>query len=227
MKRLIVASLCLLAAACSTSAPTGTGTSTPVSPSISTPADESPAVRAAFETYTKAALAKDGTTAVSVVASPVFAFFDDVRKLALTGTEEELAGGKLSTRVTVYSMRGGLDAATLRTASPKDVVKASIDKGLVGEQGITNLALGEIAVKGDTAFVEVTSRGQKAPFKLKFVREDGTWKFDMMPVMDMADAAFVGLAQEKNLTPDQLVEQVLVAMYGPAKAAEVRKPLGA
>ncbi|NGY63609.1 hypothetical protein G7043_32290 [Lentzea sp. NEAU-D13] len=225
MKRLIVASLCLLAAACGTSAPTGT--STPPSPPASTPADESPAVTAAFETYTKAALAKDGATAVSVVATPVFAYFEDVRKLALTGTEQELAAGKLSTRVTVYTMRGGLDAATLRTGSAQDVVKASIDKGLVGEQGIGNLKLGKVTVSGDTASAEVTSQGQKAPFGLKFVREDGKWKFDMMPVLDMADAAFTGLAKEKNLTPDQLVEQVLVSMYGPAKAAEVRKPLGA
>lgn len=225
MKRLIVASLCLLAAACGTSAPPGT--STPVSPPTSPAADESAAVTAAFETYTKAALAKDGATAVTVVATPVFAYFEDIRKLALTGTEEELAAGKLSTRVTVYGMRAGLDAATLRTGSAQDVVKASIDKGLVGEQGISNLELGKVTVSGDTASAEVTSRGQKTPLKLKFVREDGKWKFDMMPVLDMADAAFVSLAQEKNLTPDQLVDQLLVSMYGPAKAAEVRKPLGA
>lgn len=225
MKRLIVVSLCLLAAACGTSAPTGT--STPASTPTSTSADESPAVTTAFETYTKAALAKDGATAVSVVATPVFAYFEDIRKLALTGTEQELAAGKLSTRVTVYTMRGGLDAATLRTGSAQDVVKSSIDKGLVGEQGISNLELGKITVTGDTASAEVTSRGQKAPFGLQFVREDGKWKFDMMPVMEMADAALAGLAKEKNLTPDQLVEQLLVSMYGPAKAAEVRNPLGA
>lgn len=224
-----MASLCLLAAACGTSTPASppTSTSTSVSVSGSASADESPAVAAAFETYTKAALAKDGATAVTVVATPVFAHFENVRKLALTGTEQQLAAGKLSTRVTVYTMRGGLDAATLRTGSAQDLVKASIDKGLVGEQGISNLELGKVTVTGDTASAEVTSRGQKAPFGLAFVREDGKWKFDMMPVLDMADTALVGLAQEKNLTPDQLVEQVLVGMYGPAKAAEVRKPVGA
>jgi hypothetical protein len=224
VKRLIVVALCLFAAAC-TQAPTNTPT--PTSTPSSAPVDESQAVRAAFDTYTKAALAKDGTTAVSVMASPAFAFFDDMRKLALTATEQELATQKLSTRLMAYTMRGGMDPAIVRTASPQDLVKGAIDKGLVGEQGIKNLELGEVTVKGDTADVEVMSRGKKAPFTLRFAREDGRWKFDMLPLLELTDAAFGSLAQEKNMTPEQLVEQVLITMYGPEKAAEVRKPLGA
>lgn len=224
MKRLLVAALCLLAAAC-TQAPTTTPS--PTSTSTSAKADESQAVRAAYAKYTEAAQAKDGATAVTAVASPVFDYFETARKHALTATEEQLAREKLSTRVIVYGLRGGADPAVLRTGTPQDVVKGAIDKGLVSQQSISNIELGDVKVSGDTADVEVIDRGKKAPFGLRFVREDGAWKFDMIPVIELADVVFLSLAQEKNLTPEQLLEQVLVSTHGPAKAAEVRKPLGA
>ncbi|MGW6932745.1 hypothetical protein ACWGE0_22000 [Lentzea sp. NPDC054927] len=229
MKRLIVVALCLLATACA-QAPTTTPaqTSTPSSTQSSTPSvDESPAVRAAFETYTKAALAKDGATGVSVLATPIFTVYDDFRKLALTATEQDLSTAPLGKRAAVYTLRGSVDPAILRTASPKDLVKVSIDKGLVGEKGINNLEIGKITTSGDTASAEVLARGQVAPYKFRFVREDGTWKLDLQPLLDLADSAYAAVAKQQNLTPDQFLDGVLNQMYGPAKAAEVRKPLGA
>jgi hypothetical protein len=224
VKRLLVVVLCLLATAC---AQTPTTTSAPASTPSSSSVDESQAVRAAFETYTGAAKAKDGATAISALASPVFGYFDNARKLALTATEQQLAAEKLSTRIMVYGLRGRSDPATLRTGSPQDVVKGAVDLGLVSQQSIANIELGEIEVSGDTAEAEVRDRGKKAPFVFRFVRENGTWKFDMMPVIDLADGAFTAVAKEKDLTPEQLVDQLLTTMYGPAKAAEVRKPIGA
>ncbi|MDX8033300.1 hypothetical protein SK803_24035 [Lentzea sp. BCCO 10_0856] len=225
MKRLIVVALCLLATACA-QAPTTTPTQTST-PSPTPSADESPAVRAAFETYTKAALAKDGTTGVSVLAKPIFDTYDDFRKLALTATEQDLSTAPLGKRAAVYTLRGSVDPAILRTASPKELVKVSIDRGLVGEKGINNLELGKITASGDTASAEVLARGQVAPYKFRFVREDGTWKLDLQPLLDLADSAYAEVAKQQNLTPEQFLDGVLNQMYGPAKAAEVRKPLGA
>lgn len=225
MKRLIVVALCLFAAAC-TQAPTTTPTSTTPTPT-STSTDESQAVRAAYETYTKAATAKDGATGVSMLAKPIFDTYDDLRKLALTATEQELSGAPLGKRAAVYTLRGSIDPATLRTASSKELVKAAIDKGLVGEQGISNLELGKITASGDTASAEVLARGQLAPYKFRFVREDGTWKLDLQPVLELADSAYTAVAKQQNVTPEQFLDQVLTQMYGPVKAAEVRKPIGA
>lgn len=222
MKRFLLAALCLAAAACGTPAPT----SAPGSTTTQAPVDESPAVRAAFKTYTEAALAKDGTTAVSVLANPIFDVYENYRTLALTADEQQLSSSPISDRLTVYVMRGGMDPSTLRTGSSKDIVKASVDKGLVGEKGISNLELGVIETNGDKASAEVISRGQKAPLRFQFAREDGTWKIDLRPLLELAGPAFAEAAKQRNMTPEQMVDQTLVAMYGPAKAAEVRKPLG-
>jgi hypothetical protein len=72
---MIAVSLCVLAAACATPAPPATPAAT----------DESQ-VQAALETYTKAGTAKDGDTAVKVMARSYLDIYDKARKLALTGT---------------------------------------------------------------------------------------------------------------------------------------------
>ncbi|MEU7481726.1 hypothetical protein AB0A63_37520 [Lentzea sp. NPDC042327] len=226
MKRFLLAALCLLVAACGTPAPATAPTAASGSTSTRPSADESAAVRAAFETYQKAVLAKDGAAAVSVLAGPIFDVYENYRTLALTATEQQLATSLLSVRLAVYVMRGALDPAVLRTASSKDVVKAAVDRGLVGEQGVSNLAVGEVEVDGDKASTEVIARGQQAPYRFEFAREDGAWKIDLRPLLDLADTGLAEVAKQRNLTPEQLLDQTLVAMYGPAKATELRKPLG-
>ncbi|MGW6932724.1 hypothetical protein ACWGE0_21895 [Lentzea sp. NPDC054927] len=216
MKRLIVVFLCLLAAAC--------GTPAPATPAPA-PTDESQ-VRAAFETYTKAGVAKDGDTAVPVMANSYLAMYDNARKLALTGTEQQVAAVPVSRRGFVYALRRDVDAATLRTASPQELAKISVENGLVNEQAAANVKIGAVTVSGDTASAEVIAKGEVAPYRYSFVREEGAWKLDPKPMFDLADAAMADIAAKKNTTPDQMFEQAMIAKYGAAKVAELHKPVG-
>lgn len=222
MKRFLLAGLCLVAAACGTTAPA----SAPGTTTSQSAVDESPAVRAAFENYTKAVLAKDGTTAVSLLSSPIFDVYENYRVLALTATEQQLSTSLISVRLSIYVLRGALDPAVLRTASSKDVVKAAVEQGLIGERGVSNLDVGAVEVDGDQASAEAISRGQKAPFRFEFARENGTWKIDLRPLLALADPALTEAAKQRNLTPEQMLDQTLRSMFGPVKAAEVRQPLG-
>ena len=143
-------------------------------------------MRAAFDAYTKAALARDGATASSLVASPVLEFYDQARDAALTGTAAQVRRLPVSQQLTVYSMRGELDPAVLRRSSPEELVEAAVDKGLVGEQGIRNLELGDVDVDGDRASAEVAAGGRTAPFRFMFLREGGQWKIDLLPLLKIA-----------------------------------------
>lgn len=207
-------SLCLLAAAC--------GTPAPATPSTT---DES-RVHVTFDTYMKAGAAKDGDTAVTVMASSMFDIYDQARKLALTGTEQEVAAVPLSRRAFVYALRRDVDAPTLRTASPRDLARIGVENGLVNEQSAANVKLGTVTVSGDTASAEVLAGGGVAPYRFSFVREEGSWKLDPRPMFDLSDAALADIAAKRNLTADQLFEQTMVAKYGAAKVAELHKPVG-
>jgi len=195
----------------------------------STPApaapDDTGAVHKAFETYTKAALAKDGATAQGVLASTVSAYYDKARGLALTGTEADLAAISPTRRLTVYVLRAEVEPGALRDGKPADLVEASFDKGLVGENGITNLALGKVVVTGDKAVAPAVIGGQEAPYDVEFLRERGAWKVDIVPLMELADEGFTAAAKEQGSTVESMVDGILVSKYGPEKAAALHRPI--
>ncbi|MEU3642246.1 hypothetical protein AB0E59_02620 [Lentzea sp. NPDC034063] len=226
MRRFIVASLCLFAAACGTSAPVSTPSTSTTSTPAAAPVDDAQSIRDIFETYAKAALANDGAKAVEVVSSRTFDEFDKIRKLALTATERELDPLVPSGRVLAYAMRADLDPSTVRGASPKDLVKAAVDRNIVSAASIADVTLDKPAVHNGNAIAKVLLDGEATGPIFTFVREGDRWKFDSLAVFGLTDFDLNALRDEKNLSRDQLFDEVLVTKYGAAKAAEVRKPLG-
>ena len=193
--------------------------------STSAAPDDTGAVHKAFETYTKAALAKDGATAQGVLADTVSKYYDDARKLALTAGDEQLAGISSTQRLTVYVLRAEVEPAVLRSGSPADLLKISFDKGLVGEDGIAELALGKVNVTGDKASAQAVVGGQEAPYTVDFIREQGVWKVDIAPLMTLADEGFTEAAKQQGTTVNAMIDGVLVTKYGPEKAAALHQPV--
>jgi hypothetical protein len=145
--------------------------------------------------------------------------------MALTGSAEQLAALPPAQRMTVYVLRGNMDAAMLRGSTSADVVRAAFDLGLIGENSGAKLALGEVTVTGGTATAVVTANGQMVPYKMGFRRENDHWKIDILPMMTMADETFARLAEQQGKAPDALFDQLLVNAFGQEKALVVRQPL--
>jgi len=183
-------------------------------------------VKASFDTYVKAALGKDGVTARSVLASPIKSFYEQTRELALTATDEQLRALPPGQELTTFVLRAELAPDLLRGGTVDQILEAAFNQGLVGEQGISGLGLGTIEVNGDKASAAITSQGQTAPFKLGFLREDGRWKVDIMPLISVADDSFRGVAKQQGLTVEALIDNMMVQKYGAEKAAALHEPIG-
>lgn len=220
MNRLVRLALCLplLVAA------VGCGAQT--RPAAPTPADTAE-VKAAFDTYVKAAVGKDGATARAVLASPILDFYERARGLALTGTDEQLRALPPGQGLTTFVLRAELAPDLLRTGTVDQILEAAINQGLVGEQGISALGLGAIAIEGDKAAAVITSQGKTAPFKMGFLREGGRWKVDIVPLVSVTDDSFRAVAEKQGLTVEAMIDKLMVQKYGPEKAATLHQPVGA
>lgn len=198
----------------------------PADPAPAAP-DDTGAVHKAFETYTKAALAKDGATAQGVLAGTASAYYDEARKLALTAEDDRLAAVSTTQRLTAYVLRAEVEPAVLRDGTPADLLKVSFDQGLVGEDGIADLALGKVVVSGDKATAQAVAGGKEAPYSIAFLREQGVWKVDIAPLLTLADEGFAEAAKQQGTTVDAMIDGILVAKYGPEKAAALHRPVAA
>ncbi|MDX8147506.1 hypothetical protein SK854_35720 [Lentzea sp. BCCO 10_0061] len=105
-------------------------------------------------------------------------------------------------------------------------MKAAVERNIVGAASIADVTLDEPAINKGNAIAKVLLDGEFTGTIFSFVREDDRWKFDSLAVFGLTDTDLNGLRDEKNLSRDQLFDEVLIAKYGAAKAAEVRKPLG-
>jgi hypothetical protein len=189
------------------------------------PAKDELAVRQSFDRYRTAALEKDGEAALAEIASTVYPFYDQARGDALTASDDQVRGLTVAEQLTIYVLRGSIEPEVLRTATPPELVVAAVEAGLVGEQGVQNTDLGEVEVLGNTASGQVLSNGQPSRLRFSFVREDGRWKLDLLPVLQLANGAFAGLAKEQGTTVNELIDQLLQSLYGPTKARDVRSPV--
>lgn len=202
-------------------------------PAAATPSPAAPsqeqteeAIRAAFAEYEAALLGRDGERGTAVISSRVYGFYDGMRQLALTADAQQLGGLRIFEQVTVYALRAEISAELLRTATPRELLGAAIDEGLVSEQAVRNFTLGRITVDGGSAAAEALRLGKASGVEFAFVLEGGQWRLDLQPLIDLGAAGFEALAQEEGIPAAEFVSRLLVVQYGEARAAQLRAPVG-
>lgn len=243
----LVVLVALAVAACGRPTPAATPTSTtppttsvPTTPSV----DNVAAIRETFDAFVAASGAKDSAKALPLLATVTFADFYKLREHALTSTEPQLGALPPGRHLFVYALRGMVDLAVLRAGSATDVTRFLLDKGLinvstssktVSADGTTTVkattpVLENVTVDGDKATGEMSSNDKAAPVSgkkltLAFVREHGEWKIDITPILDFSTVVLEEVAAKKGVSVDQVITESLVAQFGAARTAELRKPL--
>lgn len=186
-------------------------------------ADEA-AVADAFNAYRSALLDSDGAGALRVIHPSVFPIYDQSRRLALSGSEAEIRRLGPTGQLNVYVMRATMPPDALRSATPDEIVRLGVEKGLVGLQRTAETTLGDVEVTGDTAYAEVLIPGETSPFGFPFRRHRDTWKLDLKALLEAIEPSLVAVAGQQGKTPEQFVDDLLVTRFGEERAAALHRP---
>lgn len=220
----------LLLGACGGGANTASSVSSPSSTSSTavsaSKADDEQAIRKAFEDYRAALRAKDGEAAVKVVSDRMLSLYLEFKEMALTMPEDGVRQLGASTSLVVYTLRAEFGAAELRGMTSADVVAESVSRGLVSQRSVEVVELDTVTVAGDTAKASMmSSRGGSERLEMPFYREFGSWKFDGLALLPLADEALATLAEQQGVTVEQVVDRTLTALYGAERLPELKQPL--
>ena len=188
-----------------------------------TPAD---AVESSYSAYAKAVSAKDGETSADLMSSTSLKYYDRIRDVALDANRRALAKQSLIDQLTVLTMRGTVKASTLRTASSHELIKESVDDGLIGNGSLPIVGLDQVQVNGDQATAELVLEGSTSRYPVAFRRESGTWKFDVTSLLRPAESGMEQALALRKTSPANLIKQVLAARFGKTRAAALYQPLG-
>ncbi len=110
---------------------------------------------------------------------------------------------------------------------PRDVLVWAIDLDIVGDGVRQASELREIVVNGDTATGLHYIGGQRVlyhpPFRL--VREEGRWRFDLIPVIEAKERDMDRLAEQSPYTKSELAYRITELSSGAKLAPEHFEPL--
>lgn len=182
-------------------------------------------VQQGFAAYKTALLAKDGRKAVTMLSANSFAYYDRMRKLALSGSREEIERLPDVDRLLALSLRVRAPRATLESGSPQDIVAYAIDAGMIGAGAVAKAELGEITIQGDQAEGQVVVNQSPVGAAFRFHSEGGTWKFDLEHVTVLARGTISGMAEKSGTPENEVILQILSKMTGKTVGPEVWQPL--
>jgi len=186
------------------------------------------AVAQAFAAYREALLAKDGKAVAALLSADSIAYFAALKKLALTASEPYLRRARVSDQLAVLFLRLRVRPEDLRRWSPTEIVIDSVRHDQFSAGGnVRRMSTGAVEVSSDTASVLMKLDGKESQFSFTFWREDGLWKFRMIPLLEAIESTMRALVQERHLTDRTFVDQALAAEQpDPDKIATAWKPMG-
>jgi hypothetical protein len=187
------------------------GTGTPRDPPVDP--EEAP-IRATFEAYRSALLARDGEGAVPHVSQSVLEYYGYVRDLALYASAAEVRARPLSDQLFVLLLRHRIPSARLRGMTGREVFAHGVAQGWISDEQTRTQQVGRIGVTGNMASAELLVGGRRSPVVLHFVRQEGAWKWDMLGIVQWMDTALRSVAESAGVTPEELLLQLTERVAG-------------
>jgi hypothetical protein len=181
------------------------------------PQAEADAVRAVARDYIAAAHRRDGAAAARLVSRETRAYYTGLAQLAVSAPEARVRAAPLVERVMILMFRHRVPAGELRTLAGDAVFAYTVDNGWVTVDVEDPILTGTQAY-GTRDRAVLRDRGED----VHFLREDGGWRWDMMPTIQ---AASTELAANAGMTEDEFVLFVLKYSDGRDPSPDIWQPL--
>jgi len=187
-------------------------------------AEATAAVERAFAVYKSALAKRDGPRAVSAVSSNSLAYYDHMRKLALSAPKSDLDALEGTERMLVLGLRHQAPLDLLESGTPGDLLAYAVNAALVSDTAVAKTELGEVTIEGDLARCWIVVDGQPTRGVLQFALEDGGWKFDLEFAMRSSAGLIAALARQSGMSENDVVFELLSRGSGEPVGPDIWKP---
>ncbi len=181
-------------------------------------------VENAFYAYKVAIMNDRGAEAVDLLSRSTVDYYGRMRDLALYATRAELEKESTINLMQALVLRLRVPTDELRRMNGRSVLEHALDRGWVGKNSVAAVDVKDIRVSGETAVIEIASDRESGTARMRFVKEQGDWKLDLMLVMQAAGATFEALARQQGLSREEFMLIVLSGMSGEAATEAIWEP---
>ncbi len=187
--------------------------------------EDTEAVKQTFADYRHALLSQDGTQAAELVTEETIAQYKKYVDWAKTATKDELMKLNLMNRLQVILIKHRVPRDKLLDANGKEIFSYAVDNGWIGKASVINTSLGEIQVASDNAIAGVLVQGKKVPTKFNFVKQSGTWRFNLLQTMAEATMALKAMIIKQGVSENDFIITSAEALSGTKVAKDIWQPI--
>lgn len=132
-------------------------------------------------------------------------------KLALSAKASEIRALGPNEQMEVLRMRCRATKAEVAKMDGRQYVEFATSKGwyVTPRENRTTDTLTDFEFKGDEARARLVSDDERTGVKLRFVKENGAWRYDEADAMPQYDRHIRAFVKEQGMTMDEWVEGVL------------------
>ena len=178
-------------------------------------------IRTLFKSFVEQVNTGDGRGAMISCTLTSRPFAGQLQQHALRSTESQLASLPTLQRLLVYTLRE-VQPPTLQAETEVGALEAVLT---VAKEFVVAVDLTSLKISGERATATAAQPGTD-PVVVSFTRDvTGRWALDLPALVEALSGALDQVADGKNLTSAQMVDQVLTTRFGAARAIELRKPL--
>jgi len=181
------------------------------------------AIQETFGYYRQAIADQDSSEVATMVTQETVDYFKELQELALYATPDELEKKGLTDRMQVVVLRHRVPMSTLQKKDHVELLKFCVETGLLGKS-IAAVEIGEIRLKENEAEAQTVLNGQPLPVVLRFAKEGETWKVDMLSILSAGNEMLRGVAEERGLTEDDLILQMVTKGSGMDVPKDIWQP---
>jgi len=145
----------------------------------------------------------DGESAVAAISKATLDRYEVFQQMALSARADAINALPLGERFYVLYYRHKYSAKVLQSVTGRELYAHGITtrSERVKTPGAIDLEIVEL--NEDSAVGGITRDDQKTGATLHFVREDGSWKLNMLPTIEKASSYFAAKAKENGLRENE------------------------
>jgi hypothetical protein len=191
--------------------------------------DEAASIHDAFERYRAALLKMNGELAAEQVSSSTIRLYQEMLDHALKSNRNTVQQLPISSRLMVVLMRHRIAPAELREMNGRSVFIHGVKNKWISERSVNRLdfTLDQVDVSRDATTAEVFPGGRDSQAKLSFIKEQGKWRFDLVPMMAITDGLLRATARNAEMDENAFMLKILEMTTGREVDESIWNPIDA
>ncbi|MDR3226987.1 MAG: hypothetical protein LBT56_04880 [Prevotellaceae bacterium] len=169
-------------------------------------------IKECFEIYKNSLLNISGNEAIKVVDENTIKYYSTMLEYAQTIKYNELQKLSLMNKILVLTLRHILTLDELNKMNGEKLFIWAIDYGMISMQDTENLLLKDIVIdKNDRNQAKglLVASKYNIGYKIKFVKEQGSWKIDLTSMFNFAEKLFQTTRKQLDMTEEQFIHATL------------------